>query len=278
MCHAASAAKGDSNMKYFAINAENNISAHSSKKAARETGVDVFATEVQFADLIGPDNKRLLAIWNSLPGVQPVTKFANRKVATERIWKAIQGLGEATVGPAPAELVVPMPEAAATINEPVAEQAAEPAPNASSEDASESAPAQPAPEAKQETVPAEELVATVCAQEPDVALAAAESNNETTDPKGSASAKPEKRAKKLAKPAKAAEPKAEGVRAGSKTETILGLLRRAKGGTLAEIMEASSWQAHSVRGFISGTLGKKMGLTVNSEKREDGTRVYSIAK
>jgi Protein of unknown function (DUF3489) len=76
-------------------------------------------------------------------------------------------------------------------------------------------------------------------------------------------------------------PKADDVatpREGSKTETILGLLRRAKGATLPEIMEAASWQAHSVRGFISGTLGKKMGLTVKSEKREDGSRVYSIAK
>jgi hypothetical protein len=43
-------------------------------------------------------------------------------------------------------------------------------------------------------------------------------------------------------------------------------------------MEATSWQPHSCRGFISGTLGKKMGLSVKSEKRDDGTRVYSIAK
>jgi hypothetical protein len=71
---------------------------------------------------------------------------------------------------------------------------------------------------------------------------------------------------------------AGGPREGSKTETILGLLRRAKGATPAEIMEATSWQRHSVRGFISGTLGKKMGLAVKSEKREDGARVYSIAK
>jgi hypothetical protein len=85
-------------------------------------------------------------------------------------------------------------------------------------------------------------------------------------------------AKTAAKAPKAAEPKAEGVRQGSKTETILGMLRRAKGASLAEIMEATSWQTHSCRGFVSGTLGKKMGLTVKSEKREDGTRVYSIAK
>jgi len=41
-------------------------------------------------------------------------------------------------------------------------------------------------------------------------------------------------------------------------------------------MKATGWQKHSVRGFISGTLGKKMGLTVDSVRREDGERVYSI--
>jgi hypothetical protein len=42
-------------------------------------------------------------------------------------------------------------------------------------------------------------------------------------------------------------------------------------------MEATSWQAHSVRGFIS-TLGKKMGLKVTSTKRVDGARVYSVGR
>ena len=41
-------------------------------------------------------------------------------------------------------------------------------------------------------------------------------------------------------------------------------------------MKATGWQAHSVRGFISGALGKKMGLKVDSVRREDGERVYSI--
>jgi hypothetical protein len=41
-------------------------------------------------------------------------------------------------------------------------------------------------------------------------------------------------------------------------------------------MKAAGWQAHSVRGFISGTLTKKMGLTVVSVKGEDGERNYSI--
>jgi RNA polymerase subunit RPABC4/transcription elongation factor Spt4 len=42
------------------------------------------------SDLIGQDNQRLVAIWNSLPGVKPVTKFATRKAAMECSWNAIQ--------------------------------------------------------------------------------------------------------------------------------------------------------------------------------------------
>jgi hypothetical protein len=79
----------------------------------------------------------------------------------------------------------------------------------------------------------------------------------------------EKRAKGGDKPAVA--------RDGSKKAEILGLLQRKGGATLAQIMKATGWQAHSVRGFISGALGKKMGLTVASARREDGERVYSIA-
>jgi hypothetical protein len=65
-------------------------------------------------------------------------------------------------------------------------------------------------------------------------------------------------------------------REGSKTETILGLMKRPGGARLKEIMKATGWQAHSVRGFVSGTLGKKMSLTVVSTKTEDGERSYSI--
>ena len=60
----------------------------------------------------------------------------------------------------------------------------------------------------------------------------------------------------------------------SKKAIVLDLLKRAKGATLKEIMAATDWQAHSVRGFISGSLGKKMGLKINSAKRADGERVY----
>ena len=78
-----------------------------------------------------------------------------------------------------------------------------------------------------------------------------------------------KHAKTAAKPAVA--------RDGSKKAEVLGLLQRKGGATLAQIMKATDWQAHSVRGFISGALGKKMGLKVDSVRREDGERVYTIA-
>ena len=70
--------------------------------------------------------------------------------------------------------------------------------------------------------------------------------------------------------------KATGARQGSKTEKVLDLLKQAGGATLKELMKATGWQPHSVRGFLSGTLGKKMRLTVTSTKAEDGERSYSV--
>ena len=66
-------------------------------------------------------------------------------------------------------------------------------------------------------------------------------------------------------------------RDGSKKAIVLGLMRRTDGASLKEIMAATDWQAHSVRGFISGGLGKKMGLSVESFKRADGERAYRTA-
>ena len=66
-------------------------------------------------------------------------------------------------------------------------------------------------------------------------------------------------------------------REGSKKAIVLELLRRPEGATLADIMSATDWQSHSVRGFISGAITKKMGLNVTSAKRADGQRVYQIS-
>jgi len=79
-----------------------------------------------------------------------------------------------------------------------------------------------------------------------------------------------------AKKAPKAVKKATGARDGSKAAKILDLLKRPGGVTAKELMKASGWQAHSVRGFLSGTLGKKLGLAVTSTKGEEGERTYSV--
>ena len=66
-------------------------------------------------------------------------------------------------------------------------------------------------------------------------------------------------------------------REGSKKAEVLELLRRKQGVTLAEIMKATGWQKHSVRGFLSGAVGKKMGLEVTSFRNDDGERTYKVA-
>jgi hypothetical protein len=90
-------------------------------------------------------------------------------------------------------------------------------------------------------------------------------------------AKPKKTAKTNKKATKP-ERKAAAPRTESKGAQILALIRRPKGATLAELAKLTGWQNHSLRGFLSGTAGKKMGLAVESTKREDGERVYSLKK
>ena len=84
-----------------------------------------------------------------------------------------------------------------------------------------------------------------------------------------------KKGHKAPKGAKQAK-SATSVREGSKTAKVLDLLRRPGGATLKELMKATGWLPHSLRGFISGALGKKMGLAVTSAKGEDGERSYSV--
>ena len=67
-------------------------------------------------------------------------------------------------------------------------------------------------------------------------------------------------------------------REGSKKATVLELIRRAEGASVQEIQDATAWQSHSVRGFISGSLGKKMGLKIESFKRASGERAYRQAQ
>ena len=83
---------------------------------------------------------------------------------------------------------------------------------------------------------------------------------------------------RLAKNAKPTAPakKAATPERGTKTAKILALLKRASGASLQQLRKATGWQAHSVRGFLSGTLKKKMGLRVASNKLQGGQRTYRI--
>jgi hypothetical protein len=123
------------------------------------------------------------------------------------------------------------------------------------------------------TAEAESATATAAAEEPKGAKKArlGRQGAHVAPKKGKSSKKatPTKKGPKGGK-------KAGGSREGSKSAKVLDLLKRPNGATLKDLMKATGWQAHSVRGFLSGAVGKKMGLTVASAKGEDGERTYSI--
>ena len=85
----------------------------------------------------------------------------------------------------------------------------------------------------------------------------------------------QKTAAKAKAPARAKPAREIPAPASSKSETVRGLLERRGGASITELSEATGWQTHSVRGFLSGTLRKKLGLTLISAK-EDGRRRYRL--
>lgn len=66
-------------------------------------------------------------------------------------------------------------------------------------------------------------------------------------------------------------------RGSTKQSLLIDLLKRPGGATLAEIVEATGWQPHTVRGAMAGALKKKLGLTIDSAKDEARGRVYRLA-
>ena len=204
----ATAEQRKSEMATYTIDTENSITAHASKEEAGEGAT--FSTQQELSSLVGEwPARRLIDVWNGIPGLTPVKKFTNRKSGIARIWKAIQSLDGGG--------------------------------------AAEATPAAPKPSKKTKA-----------------------------GAKKAKKAAPATKAPAKAAKGKRAAAKSSVPRDGSKKAEVLGLLQRKGGATLAQIMKATDWQAHSVRGFISGALGKKMGLNVVSVRRDDGERVYAI--
>jgi len=214
-------------MKTFTIeNETNNITIHpSAKEADAVPNSERFGNETALAKLaVDWPAGRLIAIWNSLPGVNPVQKFKDRTTAVSRIWKALQSLGEAAPAATVVEKPAPVPETAAVTELP--ETAPVPEQDGSETPQSETVVAET-------TEPA---VATDVAQRaPDVAPEAAPAKKKATR---------EKKAPKAATNAGAP-------REGSKSSQVIEMLKREGGTTLEEIMTAMGWQKHTTRAMLS---------------------------
>jgi len=101
----------------------------------------------------------------------------------------------------------------------------------------------------------------------------------STGARGANVAPPKAGTRQKASPGKRARKgrtKATDARDGTKTAEILDLLKRPGGATAKELQKAVGWQPHSVRGFLSGTVRKKLGLAITSTKGEDRERSYAI--
>jgi len=248
----------------FIIDADNNITAFETMDQVRASNPPAGSASISSkAELFRAYAKRstadLIDLWNSFAGtpgfddLKPVKKFTDRNTGVDRIWRAIQRLAGAAKTPIESPGSVPeLPE----------EHQAPAAARFSEEE-------QKAICAQNQAV-GQALAATVYAPEETAALAAPKAKK----PARKASAAPQAahvapKAARSTKEATAAKPAKEGTR----TAVILGLISRKSGGTLQEIMEATGWQAHSVRGFIC-TLGKKGLASITSTRREDGARLY----
>ncbi len=106
-------------------------------------------------------------------------------------------------------------------------------------------------------------------------------DRKTSKQSSSTKARPKQRSRRAEPKPSGAKPKGRtsppAVRPGTKQALLIDLLKRKKGATIDEAVAATGWQAHSVRGAISGALKKKLGLAVTSEKVGDRGRVYRIA-
>jgi len=217
-------------MTIFTIDETDNVTAFATAEAAAAastTPFDLFTDQKELAELIaGWPAERLVATYNSLPGVKPLKALKDPKTAAGKIWERVEKLGQ---------MVGPEPEAA----KPEAAPAAKPKADKKAKAGAQAAKGAPA--------------------------------------KGKATKKatPAKATPKGKKGVKAQE--AAGPREGSKMSQVIEMLQRKGGASIGEIMQAMSWQRHTVRGFMAGAM-KKAGYSVESFKPEGGERSYRLNK
>ena len=116
---------------------------------------------------------------------------------------------------------------------------------------------------------------TLVATNAGLAAIGIEPEDANTAPVGATDAPTEEPAPNAPTEANAA-PKVRTPREGTKQATLITMLRAPDGATIEEIMAATGWQSHTVRGAMSGALKKKLGLTITSEVIDERGRVYAI--
>lgn len=116
---------------------------------------------------------------------------------------------------------------------------------------------------------------TLVATDAGLAAIGIEPEDENTAPVGATDAPTEEAVPETHSETVAA-PKARTPREGTKQATLIAMLRAPDGATIEEIMAATGWQSHTVRGAMAGALKKKLGLEVTSEKVEGRGRVYRL--
>lgn len=271
-------------MKAFTIDAENNITVHASTKAAPKTeGTEVFTSEKALAELAAAwPAARLVEIFNSLAGVTPIKKFADRKKAVARIWAAIQNLGqtekEAGETAQPEPVVAEFTERAPAAT--VAPQAPDVASAGRASRKKATPPEPPAETAAIDTENCAELLRIAAGTQGAYWNALRELEEaigfEIDDPGDLDDTTVES----LIEQHQARRQRStgtRGVRENSKASQVIAMLKREGGATLEEIMAAMAWQKHTTRALLSagGALTKNHGLVVVSEKVGDERR-YSI--
>lgn len=196
-------------MSVFTIDTENNVTAYANPEGASQGGEGLtrFDSQTELGKVSADwPMSRFVEIYNGIPGQTEISKFADRKRAVAKVWKAIQ-----------------------------------------------------------------QLTAGLKDGEPQPATEELSGGKRKGGRKEAKAAKPGKRpgAKKAARPVAAER--------SNKRAEVIAMMKRPKGATLVEIMEATGWQKHTVRGFVS-ILGKKGGEKVESLKNSVGERTYKIGK